>query len=345
VRYTRVVRLGVVIVVAACGHHESAIPADGVLPDTFACTPSGPQTGPRPWTSGARIRAEVFTADDLCAFAGRWDPILTFECHVDERSAPGFYACPPAVGIFFTDAACMVPGVAVRAPPTTIASSKFATTPRYFDIRQTYAGNTFYSGDAAQCFEQTIDVYYPVRTAVEISADALQLGHVAEHSFEGIAYSALETNEGFSVITEVDGGNEVVDDTTGRLRARWSQNGPVRAYRGLYDSQLGTNCVAAVDDTGTIRCVPDAELQYAFTDASCMQPVVYATLSGVYPRFAPTYGQDLGRPKVVGLLSCGEPMISVFQKAPQHGCALAGSAYTCTNVAVDSMPILTLESE
>ncbi len=142
------------------------------------------------------------------------------------------------------------------------------STTYYYDVRQEYASDTLCGGDAANCVAQPTSVYQPVRLAVDLAPESLQLGELVSHVYEGVAYTALENADGFSVITEIEGAVAVIDDTSGRIRARWEQNGGLRKYRGLYDSELGASCIAAIDDAGTYRCLPDNADQVRSTRSS-----------------------------------------------------------------------------
>src|SRR6185436_9444504 len=98
--------------------------------------------------------------------------------------------------------------------------------------------------------------------------------------------TALEDEDGFSVITHVDGATKVVDDHGGRIRASWAVNGSVRMYDGLYDTQLDVKCQPFRDEMGTWRCVMATQpaLQSAYLAPNCSGSLTtYATQPGLSP--------------------------------------------------------------
>jgi hypothetical protein len=304
---------------------------------------------PLPWVSGTRIRAQEYTATELVAFAGRMDLDLDFRCAVDEQKAPWFFDCPHEVWLLWSATDCSTRNVAVDRNRTELDRYACAAVDgvlRYYDVTAPFPEYWAYDRDAMDTCT-TVLAGPGERTAVELPPDFLQLGVVTQHSFDGVDYELLETDDGFSLVTSVGGGSTKTDSTSGRIRARWSTNGAVRAYRGLYDSELETNCVAATMPDSTIACVPDVTLPTTyegFTSPTCDQGSQLSWIAET-TRFVPEFSNYRpGGRHIERVLECGTEPGPVYAMLPHMGCVAQPNAIRCREVPSTTFATLTLST-
>lgn len=153
------------------------------------------------------------------------------------------------------------------------------------------------------------------------------------HLYKWVGYTALETDDGFSIITSVDMPEGApVPDGSGRLQNLFEHAGAVRRFAGIHDTMFDRDCRPYVD-SGVTYCLPAADqvtLGDMWTDATCTGATVkIASTPAVYVSGGP-----------FTVLLC-DTQATVYEMRPQSGCVQL-LAYTCHSI-VDQLALLTLE--
>jgi hypothetical protein len=221
----------------------------------------GSNAAPEPWTSGSIVKAREYVG--VRALAARVDTKTGFICDVDPRRAPAFMNCPRTAPMLFSDPECTHQNLAEGWPDVFITGQTDAG-PFTYKLGETWQDGG-YMRVAGRC--RTAQPF--ARMAMVVDAAQLRLGATTTHEYDGVEYEALETDDGFSVITAVTGGQEMVERGDGRIAARFVENGSVRKYVGMFDTLLETNCVATVMSDSTTRCVPESPPPVGLGTATC----------------------------------------------------------------------------
>jgi hypothetical protein len=307
-------------------------------------------SGPKPWTSGSIVYAQVFQGDGLRALAGRADDELSFSCPVDDRNAPAFANCPRKMSMYYRDSACTIRDLAID--PALFSFEKYArgVAPDdgvglgLFAVGSEAWGGRAYDRIDGVCREATFS-YREHRATTPIDPSALRLGTTVAHEYGGVRYETVETDDGFSVITHVEGGTPVIESSGGRVKARYVVNQDVRMYAGLYDRGLDAPCMAAEGKDGVLRCVSteNAVLGTATIDPNnCwygIDSVIYARTPGTTVDLTPT----ASRPRFTRVLNCIEPA-TLWTRGGAGSC-FASEGYICSDLPADYYAPLQLAAE
>ena len=154
---------------------------------------------PAPWTSGSTTHAIEWTADGLVSLAGRVVPSIGFACEYDPAQGT-FVTCPASTtSLGYADTNCTTRIFADDGHAAFLGSTRFISDP----------ANVIYSVEQSA---STVTAYYDVVDGVcqhvgesqdrlvavaQWSTTDLNLTMVAQHSFNGVDYTTLETSDGY----------------------------------------------------------------------------------------------------------------------------------------------------
>lgn len=259
----------------------------------FGCAADQPgATTVPPWTSGRDVRAQVYVADGFRGLAGRKNTAIDFSCRVDPTALPSFKDCPTGTWKLYRSTDCTGYDLAlgVDQPVTNYAVGSAGD---FYQKVGDYDGFAVSKAPDDTCTIPNGARIWPVLAPFDPAP--LRLGVATHHMVHNIGYTSLDVDDGFSVVTSIDGGAlEIVDNTSARLRARYADViDRVRKYIGVFDSKLGTNCDIAEDPSGQLRCVSGGTQAFVTTDPGCR--AVSAPLFSTSPTLL-TYRQDQSVP-------------------------------------------------
>lgn len=295
-----------------------------------ACGGSTDPNAPAPWHSGSRVRAQLYRSDDLSAFAGRYNTMIDFSCRYDEASRT-FVDCPPRVETLYRDTDCVQRDLVARDAFTTYAVADVIGGTSYVGRVGTLDGSAYMPDDLGTCTVSAGTTTWAV--VDEVDAQDLALGAEAEHAYDGVTYGAIETDDGFSVITRIDGPTHLeVDSSNGRLRNRFEVNGAVRRFVGIHDTLLDVPC-----NESDGRCLPQpASARLMFPNETCTNTSTVMI------------GDEIGIARWdSGLYYCDQPVTGTWSYPyGSSGCmVVTGSKYACSLRTLDDFAPLTLDQE
>jgi hypothetical protein len=216
--------------------------------------------------------------------------------------------------------------------------SVFAT-PHYFEKIDEYQGEAFLPDLTGTCAKSLGTQLWPVLQEVDVST--LALGTAVPRSYEGVAYTALETEDGFSVIVGIDGNVQMIEEASGRVRALYAELGHVRMFAGLVDHDLGVACEPRLDGAGQLRCMPPGQpAQLVFANSNCQGSTVWVTQN---PGFA---YDDFAVPRPMRCDQMSSGPWSLPAPTSMGGCSsFSAVQYVCTSLDPATLGALSLNVE
>ena len=232
----------------------------------FGCAADKP-AAVAPWTSGSDVRAQVYVADGFRGLAGRKNTGIDFSCGIEPTALPSFKDCPTHTWKLYRSTDCTGYDLALGMDRPVEKYAQGSAGEIYQKVGD-YNGSAVTKAPDGTCTIPNGARVWPVIAPFDPAP--LRLGVATHHIVDGIGYTSLDVDDGFSVVIGIDAGaREVVDNTSARLRARYLEVSGVRKYIGVFDSRLGANCDIAEDPSGQLRCVSSGTQAYVTTDPTC----------------------------------------------------------------------------
>ncbi|HEV7558122.1 MAG TPA: hypothetical protein VGO00_21790, partial [Kofleriaceae bacterium] len=304
---------------------------------------------PPPWTSSARYRANLYTADGVQILRGWHDDELDFDCTSLQLAMPG--GCPPSTHVFFSDDACSRPVVIEdqRAMPLpyyqSVAGFFHVTSPDQRVIEEFFVDGTGGCRDnhtAAKGYQ-----------AEKVDAATFVMREPVTHDLYSVEFTALESVDGSQEIIDVQNSLLVTAPSIGRLEVREHLNGGIRAIAAgdpLFDRMLGQNCHPALDTRAAFRCALDSSAgappRKLTRDSTCKSGFTPASLSPGYiidETLSPVDG--IG---ILGLLHsrCFDNQTGPWFELDGPACNnISETAYLCTTFTNDEFAPLDVDRE
>lgn len=225
------------------------------------------------WTSGTRVRAQVYVAENFKTLAGWIDTQLGLACDFDGSA---FATCPPEASslgdpIGFADAACSIPVYEAKT-----SSSVLRVGLHLFSVESTTLDLYNLVGACQLQASQT----HGMLVHGELLESDLDLPSLtARHSPEGVPYTTMESSDGFSAVIRLDTTTTEMQRTTGRLAEVPLVDRDVRRFGSIFDKQLDHTCIAR---DGSCLPFDDISLVSGLTDPTCLDTsqIVLATDAG-----------------------------------------------------------------
>ena len=221
-----------------------------------------------PWTSGSDVRAQVYVADGFRGLAGRKNTAIDFSCGIEPTALPSFKDCPTHTWKLYRSTDCTGYDLALGMDRPVEKYAQGSAGEIYQKVGD-WDGFAVTKAPDGTCTIPNGARVWPVIAPFDPAP--LRLGVATHHIVDGIGYTSLDVDDGFSVVIGIDGGAlEVVDNTSARLRARYAEViDRVRKYIGVFDSKLGANCDIAEDPSGQLRCISGGAQAFVSADPDC----------------------------------------------------------------------------